>query len=72
MLLGISVFDTYNVYLKPGTYYVKIEDATVDTIEVSLGEMTKDYEMYSCKGELLDMADFKFQKTCIEITRFWL
>ena len=59
---AFSVFDTYNVYLKPGTYYVKIEDATVDTIEVSLGEMTKDYEMYSCKGELLDMAGLQIPK----------
>ena len=59
---AFSVFDTYNVYLKPGTYYIKIEDATVDTIEVSLGEMTKDYEMYSCKGELLDMAGLQIPK----------
>lgn len=59
---AFSVFDTYNVYLKPGTYYVKIEDATVDTIEVSLGEMTKDYELYSCKGELLDMAGLQIPK----------
>ncbi len=59
---AFSAFDSYSIYLKPGTYYVKIEDATVDTIEVSLGEMTKDYEMYSCKGELLDMAGLQIPK----------
>ena len=51
-----------NNYYWAFSVYVKIEDATVDTIEVSLGEMTKDYEMYSCKGELLDMAGLQIPK----------
>lgn len=57
----------YRVYLKPGTYEVRREETVadttvIDTIEVTLGDMEKDYVIYTCKGELLDVTEFKIPK----------
>ena len=57
----------YRVYLKPGTYEVRREETeadttVIDTIEVTLGDMEKDYVIYTCKGELLDMKGVQIPK----------
>lgn len=53
---------SYKVYLKPGTYEVQKDGTVIDTIEVTLGDMEKDYVSYTCKGELLDMKGVRIQK----------
>lgn len=53
---------SYKVYLKPGTYEVKKDGTVIDTIEVTLGDMEKDYVSYTCKGELLDMKGVQIPK----------
>lgn len=53
---------SYKVYLKPGTYEVQKDGTVIDTIEVTLGDMEKDYVVYTCKGELLDMKGVQIPK----------
>lgn len=53
---------SYKVYLKPGTYEVQKDGTVIDTIEVMLGDMEKDYVSYTCKGELLDMKGVQIPK----------
>ena len=53
---------SYKVYLKPGTYEVQKDGTVIDTIEVTLGDMEKDYVSYTCKGELLDMKGVQIPK----------
>lgn len=53
---------SYKVYLKPGTYKVQKDGTVIDTIEVTLGDMEKDYVSYTCKGELLDMKGVQIPK----------
>ena len=53
----------YKVYLKPGTYEVQKDGTVIDTIEVTLGDMEKDYVSYTCKGELLDMKGVRIPKS---------
>ena len=53
---------SYKVYLKPGTYEVQKDRTVIDTIEVTLGDMEKDYVSYTCKGELLDMKGVQIPK----------
>lgn len=53
----------YKVYLKPGTYEVQKDGTVIDTIEVTLGDMEKDYVSYTCKGELLDMKGVQIPKS---------
>lgn len=53
---------SYKVYLKPGTYEVQKDGTVIDTIEVTLGDMEKDYVVYTCKGELLDMKGVHIPK----------
>ena len=53
---------SYKVYLKPGTYEVQKDGTVIDTIEVTLGDMEKDYVSYTCKGELLDMKGVRIPK----------
>lgn len=53
---------SYKVYLKPGTYKVQKDGTVIDTIEVTLGDMEKDYVSYTCKGELLDMKGVRIPK----------
>ena len=53
---------SYKVYLKPGTYEVQKDGTVIDTIEVKLGDMEKDYVSYTCKGELLDMKGVQIPK----------
>ena len=53
---------SYKVYLKPGTYKVQKDGTVIDTIEVTLGDMKKDYVSYTCKGELLDMKGVQIPK----------
>ena len=53
---------SYKVYLKPGTYEVQKDGTVIDTIEVKLGDMEKDYVSYTCKGELLDMKGVRIPK----------
>lgn len=54
---------SYKVYLKPGTYKVQKDGTVIDTIEVTLGDMEKDYVSYTCKGELLDMKGVRIPKS---------
>ncbi len=54
---------SYKVYLKPGTYEVQKDGTVIDTIEVTLGDMEKDYVSYTCKGELLDMKGVQIPKS---------
>ena len=54
---------SYKVYLKPGTYKVQKDGTVIDTIEVTLGDMEKDYVSYTCKGELLDMKGVQIPKS---------
>lgn len=54
---------SYKVYLKPGTYEVQKDGTVIDTIEVTLGDMEKDYVSYTCKGELLDMTGVQIPKS---------
>ena len=54
---------SYKVYLKPGTYEVQKDGTVIDTIEVKLGDMEKDYVVYTCKGELLDVKGFQIPKS---------
>ena len=54
---------SYKVYLKPGTYEVQKDGTVIDTIEVTLGDMEKDYVSYTCKGELLDMKGVRIPKS---------
>ena len=54
---------SYKVYLKPGTYEVQKDGTVIDTIEVTLGDMEKDYVVYTCKGELLDVKGFQIPKS---------
>lgn len=53
---------SYKVYLKPGTYKVQKDGTVIDTIEVTRGDMEKDYVSYTCKGELLDMKGVQIPK----------
>lgn len=53
---------SYKVYLKPGTYKVQKDGTVIDTIEVTIGDMEKDYVSYTCKGELLDMKGVQIPK----------
>lgn len=54
---------SYKVYLKLGTYKVQKDGTVIDTIEVTLGDMEKDYVSYTCKGELLDMKGVRIPKS---------
>lgn len=54
---------SYKVFLKPGTYEVQKDGTVIDTIEVKLGDMEKDYVVYTCKGELLDVKGFQIPKS---------
>ena len=54
---------SYKVYLKPGTYEVQKDGTVIDTIEVTLGDMEKDYVVYTCKGELLDVKGVQIPKS---------
>ncbi len=58
-----AAYGSYKVYLKPGTYKVQKDGAVIDTIEVTLGDMEKDYVSYTCKGELLDMKGVQIPKS---------
>lgn len=57
-----AAYGSYKVYLKPGTYKVQKDGTVIDTIEVTLGDMEKDYVSYTCKGELLDMKGVQIPK----------
>lgn len=57
-----AAYGSYKVYLKPGTYKVQKDGTVIDTIEVTLGDMEKDYVSYTCKGELLDMKGVRIPK----------
>lgn len=57
-----AAYGSYKVYLKPGTYKVQKDGTVIDTIEVKLGDMEKDYVSYTCKGELLDMKGVRIPK----------
>ena len=57
-----AAYGSYMVYLKPGTYEVQKDGTVIDTIEVTLGDMEKDYVSYTCKGELLDMKGVQIPK----------
>ena len=52
----------YVVYLTPGTYEVLDGDTVIDTIEVTLGDMKKDYVIHSCKGKILDLSGVEIPK----------
>ena len=58
-----AAYGSYKVYLKPGTYEVQKDGTVIDTIEVTLGDMEKDYVSYTCKGELLDMKGVRIPKS---------
>ena len=58
-----AAYGSYMVYLKPGTYEVQKDGTVIDTIEVTLGDMEKDYVVYTCKGELLDVKGFQIPKS---------
>lgn len=58
-----AAYGSYKVYLKPGTYEVQKDGTVIDTIEVTLGDMEKDYVSYTCKGELLDMKGVQIPKS---------
>ena len=58
-----AAYGSYKVYLKPGTYKVQKDGTVIDTIEVTLGDMEKDYVSYTCKGELLDMKGVRIPKS---------
>ncbi len=58
-----AAYGNYKVYLKPGTYEVQKDGTVIDTIEVTLGDMEKDYVSYTCKGELLDMKGVQIPKS---------
>lgn len=45
----------YEIYLKPGTYDVKRSGNLIETIDVTLGDIEKNYKVYLCKGNMLDM-----------------
>ena len=57
-----AAYGSYKVYLKPGTYKVQKDGTVIDTIEVKLGDVEKDYVSYTCKGELLDMKGVRIPK----------
>ena len=59
---SISDYGKYVVFLTPGTYEVIDEDTVIDTIEVTLGDMKKDYVMHSCKGKILDLSGVEIPK----------
>lgn len=60
----------YVVYLTPGTYEVLDGDTVIDTIEVTLGDMKRDYVMHSCKGKLLDLSGVEIPKAAYRFSGY--
>lgn len=52
----------YAIYLKPGTYDVIRDNIVIDTIEVTYGDLEKNYEMHSCQGIILDISGKEIPK----------